>query len=211
MRNGLLSLLAPRHPKVLREHDPASNSGGLAISWLEDLKNLNTETTLETEVATEAASSAIELSGSLTRQGDKSAKRVQKGVLALLSPPHSRDSENYALKQGCQGNDDSTPGRPWLGVLKRSLEDRIAKEVKAQNTVPPCGQEMSETLVQQGANSAKNPTPGSGEEGNPGVGITVTKPIEARRKLITAQEHLADVVVDLEGAEGVLGSSPKKL
>jgi DNA polymerase III epsilon subunit-like protein len=41
----------------------------------------------------------------------------------------------------------------------------------------------------------------SGEEGNSGVGITVTKPFEAQRKLVTAQDQLAGVVADLEGAE----------
>jgi hypothetical protein len=43
----LLTLLAPRHPRVLRNQDHAPNTGGLAISWLEAPKNLGPETTQE--------------------------------------------------------------------------------------------------------------------------------------------------------------------
>ena len=82
----------------------------MTISWLEVLKNLDTETTQETEIATDAAPPATELSESLTQQGDKSAKRGVEGLLSLLSPPHIRDSESHARRQGCREKGNSTQG-----------------------------------------------------------------------------------------------------
>ena len=101
MSKELLAPLAPHHPRILKKLDHAFNTGGLTISWLEALKNQGTEATQETEIDTDAASSsATELSGSLTHQGAKSAKRAEEGLLALLAPPHIRNSENHALRQG---------------------------------------------------------------------------------------------------------------
>ena len=45
------------------------------MSWLETLKNLDTENTRDSEAATDPTSSAAAISESLTQQGDKSAKR----------------------------------------------------------------------------------------------------------------------------------------
>ena len=57
------------------ERDHVLGRGGQAIYWLEALKNLSTETTSETKMATDAASCAADFTESLTQQGDKSAKR----------------------------------------------------------------------------------------------------------------------------------------
>ena len=47
------------------------------MSWLETLKNLDTENTRDSEAATNPTSSAAGISESLTQQGAKSAKRVK--------------------------------------------------------------------------------------------------------------------------------------
>src|SRR5215218_8568398 len=80
MSQGLLALLAPRHPRVFRDQHHAPNTGGPAISWLEALKNLGAETTQEKEIDTDAPSSfSAVLSESLTQQSDKIAKRGTRG------------------------------------------------------------------------------------------------------------------------------------
>jgi len=60
------------------------------MSWLETLNNLDTENTRDSEAATDPTSSAAGISEFLTRQGDKSAKRVANGLLSLLSPRHTK-------------------------------------------------------------------------------------------------------------------------
>ena len=155
---GVLALLAPRHPRVLRNQVHAPNTGGLAISWLGALKNLSAETTQEKDIGTDAPSSA-ELSESLTQQGDKSDKKGEEGLLSLLAPPHIRNSENHVLRQGCREKDISTQGRPWLEALG-SLEERALKEEKRNtNTVVSSVEEILESPVQRGAKSARSPTP----------------------------------------------------
>src|SRR5215217_7203842 len=138
----------------------------MAMTWLEALKKLDKEPTPEIEVDTHAASSAIELPESLTHQGAKSAKRGDRGLLSLLAPPHIRNSENHALRQGCREKDISTQGRPWLDVL-RNLEERVLKEEKRNtNTVLSSPvDEILEAPVQQGDESAKSPAPSPNGEG----------------------------------------------
>jgi hypothetical protein len=129
---ALLALVAPRHPRVLRNQNHAPNTGGLAISWVEALKNLDTETAQGTEIETDAAAaSASELSESLTQQGDKSAKRGDEGLQALLSPLHVGDSEIYAPRKEHRTKGDSTKERPWLDALK-GLEEKAAPEGKSR-------------------------------------------------------------------------------
>jgi hypothetical protein len=77
----------------------------MIISWLEALKNLDKETTQEVEIVTDASPSISELSESLTQQGDKSDKSPPTPLLALLSPPHIKNPESHALRQGCREND----------------------------------------------------------------------------------------------------------
>ena len=100
------------------------------MSWLEALKNLGIETIRDTEIDTDPTSSAIELSESLDQQGAKSAKRGEEGLLSLLAPPHIRNHENRALRDGCRAKANPTKGRPWLETLK-SLEEEVNKEVKS--------------------------------------------------------------------------------
>jgi hypothetical protein len=84
----------------------------VTISWLEALKNLGADITQEEKEIDRnvPSSSSAELSESLTQQGDKSAKREEEGLLALLSPLHIRHSESRASRQGCQEKDVSTKG-----------------------------------------------------------------------------------------------------
>jgi hypothetical protein len=59
------------------------------MSWLETLKNLDTETRQEVEIVSDATSSSTtELSESLTQQGAESAKSPFGTLLALLPPHH---------------------------------------------------------------------------------------------------------------------------
>ena len=132
MPQALLALVAPRHPRVLRNQNHAPNTGGLAISWVEALENIGAETTQEKEVNTDApSSSSAELSESLTQQGDKSAKRGDEGLQALLSPLHVGDSEIYAPRKEHRTKGDSTKERPWLDALK-GLEEKAAPEGKSR-------------------------------------------------------------------------------
>jgi hypothetical protein len=57
------------------------------------MRNLNTATPGEAkQIGSDTASSSTdEISKSLTQQGDKSARRVAKRLLSLLSLPHIRD------------------------------------------------------------------------------------------------------------------------
>ena len=114
----------------------------MTISWLEALKNLDTETVREAEIATVSTSFTAEISKSLTQQGDKSAKRGNEGLLSLLAPPHIRESENYALRQGCPEKDTSTQGRPWLDALRSVEKCSIAKDKRATRMLPSSVDEL---------------------------------------------------------------------
>jgi hypothetical protein len=96
------------------------------MSWLEALKNLDAETAQEVEICTAASSSATNLSECLTQQGAKSARRSSSPLVALLAPPHIRNSERHALRQGYREKDSSTQRRPWLDALK-GLEEKTSK------------------------------------------------------------------------------------
>ena len=139
------------------------------MTWLEALKNLGTETILETQIDTDAASpSDTELSESLTQQGDKGAKRGDEGLLAPLSLPHIRNSESHALEQGRLEKNISRRGQPWLDTL-RSVEGTFkVGEERAPRIPSPTVDVTPESLVQQGDKSAKSPTPSPNGEGIPG-------------------------------------------
>jgi hypothetical protein len=189
-----LALLAPRHPRVFRDQNHAPNTGGLAISWLEALRNLGAVTTQEKEIDTDASSSAV-LSESLTQQGDKSAKRGKEGLLSLLAPPHVRNSESCAVSQGCQAKGNPTKERLWLGALK-SLEEKTSNEEKrATGILSPSVDKISESLIQRGAESAKSPAPSPNGEETSG-NTTDTHPKEVRRTLVATQGQLAEVIAD---------------
>jgi hypothetical protein len=173
------------------------------MSWLEALKNLNTDITQEAEVDTGAASSStFELSEPLTQQSDKSAKRGEEGLLSLLAPPHIRNSESHALRQGCPEKDTSTQGRPWLDTLT-SVEEQTSKEEEKRATCMLCStvEKISKSPVQRGAKSAKSPTPSPDRDGISDVNTTDVKPIETRRTLVTTQDQLAEVIADLKDAD----------
>jgi hypothetical protein len=125
------------------------------MSWLEALRNLDTETAQGVAIATDEASSATELLETLAQQGAKSDKRGDEGLLSLLAPPHIRNSESHALRHGCREKDISTQGRPWLDALK-SLEARKSKvEKRKTDTASAYVEEISRTPIQRGAKSAK--------------------------------------------------------
>jgi hypothetical protein len=72
-------------------------------SWLDALKSMDVETTVKAEIAEDSTSPfEDEISESLIQRGAKSAKRVEKGLLALLSPPHFEVLREYdpSLKRG---------------------------------------------------------------------------------------------------------------
>jgi DNA polymerase-1 len=167
------------------------------ISRLEALKDLGIETTREAEIDADATSSAAEIPKSLSQQGDKSAKRGDQGLLALLSPPHIKNSDGYASTRKPQAKGNSIKERSWLDVLK-SLEEKTSEEKRKANTALHSVEKVSESLVHRGAKSAKSPTPSPDEEPTSGVNTTDAQPKAARRKLATTQEQLAEVIADLE-------------
>jgi hypothetical protein len=64
---------------------------------------MDVETTGKAEIAKDSTFPfEDEISESLIQQGDKSAKRVEKGLLSLLSPPHFEVLREYdpSLKRG---------------------------------------------------------------------------------------------------------------
>jgi hypothetical protein len=72
-------------------------------SWLDALKGMDVGTTGKAEIAEDSTSPfENEISESLIQRGDKSAKRVEKGLLSLLSPPHFEVLREYdpSLKRG---------------------------------------------------------------------------------------------------------------
>jgi hypothetical protein len=72
------------------------------------------------------------------------------------------------------------------------VEKASKVEVNRAARVPsPTVDEISESLVQRGAKSAKSPTPSPDGEGTSGVETTSAKPKEARRTLVTTQDQLA--------------------
>src|SRR5215211_6047144 len=188
----------------------------MIISWLEALKNLDKETTQEVEIATDASPSISELSESLTQQGDKSAKREEEGLLSLLAPPHIRDFESHALRQGCREKGNPTKERPWLDALRSVRKTSKEEEKRAARVLPSPVDEISESPVQRGDKSAKSPPPSPDGEETCGVNTAHVKPIEVRRTLITAQEQLSGVVADLGHADVVAldletsGLNPRK-
>jgi DNA polymerase-1 len=114
-----------------------------------------------------------------------------------LAPLHIENSQNCGFRKGYQTNRNSMEERPWLDALK-SLQEKSPEEEKRQsNTSLSSTSEISESLVQQGAKSAKSPPPVPEEE-NSGAGTRDTKPEETLRLLVTAQDELADVAADLK-------------
>jgi DNA polymerase-1 len=92
-------------------------------------------------------------------------------------------------------------GRPWLEALK-SLEGEAKKdETSRTNTALSPVDEISESLVQRGAKSAKSLLPMPDTEEDSGGVDEEAKPREARRTLVTAQDQMARVVADLKDAD----------
>jgi hypothetical protein len=90
------------------------------------------------------------------------------------------------------------PTISWLEVLKNETDiDTDAASSSSDAT------ELSESLTQQGAKSARSPTSTPDGEETCGVNSAHVKPIEVRRTLVTAQEHLSGVVADLGHADVV--------
>ena len=92
-------------------------------SLLDALKGMEVETTGKAEIAEDSTSPfKDEISEPLIQRGDKSAKRVEKGLLALLSPPHFEVLRNYdpSLKRGRNDYVKDIPRQetPWLDLLK---------------------------------------------------------------------------------------------
>src|SRR5829696_7918394 len=167
------------------------------MSWLAVLKNLDTGTTQETEIDTDTASSAAELSESLTQRGDKSAKRGDEGLLSLLAFPHIRHSESHTSRRGHQAKGNLIEERPWLCTLK-SLEEKALEEVKRKtNAAPPCVGESSELLVQRRAKSDRSPPPSPKGGGTSGVNTIDVRPKETRRRLVISRDQLAEVMAGL--------------
>jgi DNA polymerase I len=96
-----------------------------------------------------------------------------------------------------------TKGRPWLEALK-SLEGEAKKDEssKTNTTLSPVD-EISESLVQRGAESDKSLLPESDTVEDCGVVDEEAKSKEVRRTLVTAQDQLAGVVADLKDADPV--------
>jgi hypothetical protein len=172
--------------------------GGPTITWLEALKNLGVETTREAEVATDPTSSATELSESSTQQGAKSAKRGDEGLLSLLALPHIRDLESLLPGQECRAKGNFLKNRPWLDILKGLVEGTIEEEKGQTNTSRPSVDEVPESLVHQGAKSAKSPPPSPEGDGTSGVDTPDVKPEQIRRPLVTTQDQLAEVMANLK-------------
>jgi DNA polymerase-1 len=167
------------------------------MSWLAVLKNLDTGTTRETEIDTDTASSAAELSESLTQRGDKSAKRGDEGLLSLLALPHIRHSESHASRRGHQAKGNLIEVRPWLDNLK-SLEEKAPEVVKRKtNAAPPCVGENSELLVQRRAKSDRSPPPSPKGGGTSGANTIDVRPKETRRTLVISRDQLAEVMAGL--------------
>jgi hypothetical protein len=171
------------------------------MSWLEALKNLDTETTLESEVDADAAFSSAKDSESPTQQGDKSARSPSSPLLAPLSPPHIRKPESHAYGQGCREKNVSTRVRPWLAAL-RSLEERISEEEEKRTArmFSSSVDGISEAPVQRGAKRAESP-PSSDGEGTSVVNTADAKPKEVRRTLVTNPEQLAETIVELRDVD----------
>jgi DNA polymerase III epsilon subunit-like protein len=174
--------------------------GGLTISWLEALKNLDTEPEQQVQTTSDGVSySATELSESLTQQGDKSAKRGKEGLLSLLAPPHIRSSENYVPRDECPAKVSPIIERPWLDAL-RSAEERTPREEerRAHGMIFSSVDENSESLVQRGDKSAKSPTLSPDGEESLSVHTTHVEPQEARRTFVITQGQLTEVIGELK-------------
>jgi DNA polymerase I len=88
-----------------------------------------------------------------------------------------------------------------LEVLK-SLEGRATTEGKRRtDTALSSVDEFSESLMQQGAKSAKSPLPSSDGDGTSDVNTRDVTPKEAQRTLVTTQDQLAGVVADLKNID----------
>ena len=72
-------------------------------SWLNALKGMDVEPTGKADIAEDSTFSfEDEISETLIQRSAKSAKRVEKGLLSLLSPPHFEVLREYDpfLKRG---------------------------------------------------------------------------------------------------------------
>jgi hypothetical protein len=118
------------------------------------MRNLNTATPGEAkQIGSDTASSSTdEISKSLTQQGDKSAKRVAKRLLSLLSLPHIRDLESWPSGQERRAEVFST--RESLVGSPQGSRKRINGGEKGRtNSVLSSVDATSKFLIRRGANS----------------------------------------------------------
>jgi DNA polymerase I len=94
--------------------------------------------------------------------------------------------------------------RHWLDMLKGLEEGTIEEEKGQTNTSLPSVDEVSESLVHQGAKSAKSPPPSPERDGTSGVDTPDVKPEEIRRTLVTTLDQLAEVMANLKDV-GLVG------
>jgi DNA polymerase-1 len=86
----------------------------------------------------------------------------------------------------------------WLDALKSMDIETTGKAEIAEDFTSPFKDEISESLIQRGAKSAKSPPPSPNGGGISDVNTTNAATKEARRTLVTSQNQLAGVVADLK-------------
>jgi hypothetical protein len=104
------------------------------------------------QIGSDTASSTDEISKSLTQQGDKSAKRVAKRLLSLLSLPHIRDLESWPSGQERRAEVFSTR-EPLVGSPQGSRKRINGGEKGRTNAVLSSVDATSRFLIRRGAKS----------------------------------------------------------
>jgi hypothetical protein len=84
----------------------------------------------------------------------------------------------------------------WLEALKKRGTE-APPETEINPDAASSAACVSESLTQQGAKSAKSPTPSPDGERSSGVNIAHVEPVDVRRMLVTTQDQLAEVIADL--------------
>jgi DNA polymerase-1 len=131
----------------------------------------------------------------------KCQKGAERASVTFGTPSHQEFSEDHAPGVGCRVKTNPTKGRPWLEALKSLKEEAKQDETSRTNAALSPVDQISESLVQRGAKSDKSLFSVSDTEEDSGVVDEEAKPREARRTLVTAQDHMAGVVADLKDAD----------
>ena len=105
--------------------------------------------------------------------------------MALLAPPHIRDSENCTYRRRYREKGNPTKERPWLDTLRSAEDVSEEAEKRATLVLSSIVGGISEPLMHRGAKSAKSPSLSPDEEGPSTVNSMDVKPEEARRTLVT--------------------------